>query len=64
MTHTSESELLCDSQFVSQSVLALSPSGTHDQILAVVKTVAGLMSWGVFPEGRMRTILSSLIWSL
>jgi hypothetical protein len=25
---------------VSQSVLALSPSGTHDQILAVVKTVA------------------------
>jgi hypothetical protein len=30
------------SQSFSQSVLALSPSGTHDQVLAVVKTVAVL----------------------
>jgi len=34
------------SQSVSQSVLALSPSGTHDHILIVVKTVAGLFVMG------------------
>jgi hypothetical protein len=39
------------SQSVSQSVLALSPSGTRDQILAVVKTVA-VLSWGVLPDDR------------
>jgi hypothetical protein len=38
-------------QSVSQSILALSPSGTHDRVLAVVKT-AGVLSWGVFPDGR------------
>jgi hypothetical protein len=43
---------MTDSQSVSQSVLALSPSGTHDQILAVVNTVAALLSRGVFPDGR------------
>jgi len=35
------------SQSVSPSVLTLSPSGTHGQILAVVKTGAVLLSWGV-----------------
>jgi len=37
---------------VSQSVLALSPIGTHDQILVVLTTLAILLSRGVFPEGR------------
>jgi hypothetical protein len=40
------------SQSVSQFFLALSPSGTYDQILAVVKTVALLLSWGCLPDGR------------
>jgi len=39
------------SESVSQPVLALSPSGTRDQILAVVKTVA-VLSWGVLPVER------------
>jgi hypothetical protein len=39
------------SRSVSQCHLGLSPSGTHDQILAVVNTVA-VLSWGVFPDGR------------
>jgi hypothetical protein len=34
---------------VSQSVMALSPSGTHDQSLAVVKTVAVLFVVGLLP---------------
>jgi len=38
--------LLTVSQSVSQSI---SQTKNHDQILAVVKTVAVLMSWGVFP---------------
>jgi hypothetical protein len=38
----SESESLWNGLSVSQSVLALSPSETHDKILAVVKTVAVL----------------------
>jgi hypothetical protein len=49
----SESELLCNwqsvsewvSESVSQSVLALSPSGTYDQILAIVWTVVGHPPW-------------------
>jgi hypothetical protein len=42
-----------DRQSVSQSVLALSPSGTYDQILAVVKTFAVLLlSWGTLPGRR------------
>jgi hypothetical protein len=40
------------SQSVGQSVLALRTSRTHDQILAVVKTVVVLLLWGVFPGGR------------
>jgi hypothetical protein len=40
------------SQSVRQSVLALSPPGTHDQILAVFKTVAVLMSRVVLLDGR------------
>jgi hypothetical protein len=43
--------LLCDCQSVRKSVLAMSPSGTHDQILALVKTCAVLFSWGVLPDG-------------
>jgi len=49
-------ELLSKCQSVSQpvrpSVLALSPCGTHDQILAVVKTVAICLFWGVLPVER------------
>jgi hypothetical protein len=37
---------------VSQPTLALSPSGTHDKILAVVKTVAVLFVVGVLPDER------------
>jgi hypothetical protein len=37
------SELRCNWQSVSQFVLALSPSGAHDQVLAVDKTITG---WG------------------
>jgi len=40
----SESELLCNWRSVSQSVMVLSPSETHDQILAVLKTVPVLYS--------------------
>jgi len=36
----SNSEWLCNWRSVSRSVLTLSPSGTHDQVLVVVKTVA------------------------
>jgi len=36
----------------SPSVLALRPSGTHDQTLAVVKTVAVLFVGGVLPVER------------
>jgi hypothetical protein len=43
--HPSQSVSQC------QSVLALSPSGTHDQVLAVVKTVV-VLSWGVLPDER------------
>jgi hypothetical protein len=39
-------------QSISQSVLALSPSGSHGQILAAVKTAAVLLPWGVFTDGR------------
>jgi hypothetical protein len=46
----SESELLYNcrsvSQSVSESVLALSPSGTQDKVLAVVKTVEVLFVVG------------------
>jgi len=35
-----------DGQSVSQSALTSNPSGTHDQILAVVKTVAVLFIMG------------------
>jgi len=48
----SQSYFATDDRSVSRSVLALSPSGTHDQILAVVKTVEVLLSWGVLPDGR------------
>jgi hypothetical protein len=52
------SKLLYDfSQSVSQSFLALNPSGIH-QILAVAKTVAVRVSWGVYPHGRMGLSLS------
>jgi hypothetical protein len=40
---------MTDSQFI----LALSPSGTHGQILAVIKTVAVLLSWGILPDWRI-----------
>jgi hypothetical protein len=43
---------------VSQSVLALRPSGTHGQILAVVMTVAVLLSWGVLPNGSVCIVTS------
>jgi len=36
---------------VRPSILAPSPWGTYEQILAVVKTLAVLLSWGVFPDG-------------
>jgi hypothetical protein len=36
-----------------QSVLAFSPSGIHDQILAVVKTVAVLFVLGRPPRGMI-----------
>jgi len=39
--------------------MALSPFLTPDQILAAVKQLRDLMSWGVFPDGR--TGLSSLL---
>jgi hypothetical protein len=42
-----------------QSVLALSPSVTPDQILAAIRHLRGLISWGVFPDGS--TGLSSLL---
>jgi hypothetical protein len=40
-----------------QSVLALSPSGTHNQIMAVVKAVAVLLSWGVLPDWQDGSVL-------
>jgi hypothetical protein len=42
----SQSYFATDCQSVSQSVLALSHSETHDQILAVVKTVSVLFVGG------------------
>jgi len=49
----SQSESLCNwrsvIQSVSQSILAMSPSGTHDQILAVVKMDAALFVVGHLP---------------
>jgi hypothetical protein len=39
--------------------LALSTSKIHDQILAVAKTVAVFMSWGVSPDGRTGLSLTS-----
>jgi hypothetical protein len=37
---------------VSQSILALNPSGTHDEVLAVLQTVAVLPVVGRPPVGR------------
>jgi len=45
-----ESELLCSPSVrpsVRPSVLAVSPSGNHDQILVVVKATTFCLSWGV-----------------
>jgi hypothetical protein len=42
----SQSHFATDGRSVGQFVLALSPSGTHDQILAVVKTVTVLLVVG------------------
>jgi len=42
---------------VSQSALALSPSGTHDQILAVVKTVPVLLVTGRLPRRENGSVL-------
>jgi len=56
-----ESHLLCNwrsvgRSSVSQSVLALSRCGTHNQIFVIVKTVAVLFVVGRLPHGR--TVLS------
>jgi hypothetical protein len=45
-----------DGQSVSQSALALSPSGTHDQIFAVVKTAVALLVVGRPPSRGDRSI--------
>jgi len=44
-------------QSVSPSVLVMSLSGTHNQILAVVKTVA-VLSWGIVLDGRTGLFLT------
>jgi hypothetical protein len=68
-------ELLCISQLVIQFVLVSSPSVAPDQISAEGKTVSGLISWCVFPDGRTslprsssldplwRLLYSTLYWS-
>jgi len=45
----SQSYFETDSQSVSLAILTLSPSGTHDQILIVVKTIAFLFAVGHSP---------------
>jgi hypothetical protein len=43
----SQNYFATDGQSVSQSILALSPSETHDQILVVVGQLRFCLSWGV-----------------
>jgi len=53
VTSQQQSELLCNWRSVGQFILELSPSETHDQISAVVKAAAVLLSWGMLTDERM-----------
>jgi len=42
---------------IRESVLAMSPSGTRDQILAIIRTFAVLLLWGRLPWREDRSVL-------
>jgi hypothetical protein len=57
LRHYRQSYFTTDSQSVSQSILALGPSGTHDQILNVFKTVAVFIVMGRPPCSEDGSVL-------